>query len=410
MLTRLRVRNFRLLHDVELVFESGAPIVVIGPNSSGKSTLIELLDFLATAVSEGLEKAAFRDRLGPSDFLTAGAQGPLQIEVTFSASEGFPNALDGGPVRYSCQISASGGYLKVDEERIEIFKRGPGSSPLKVLERRADSCRLLNAEQKGWDETSVKQGELALSVIEQAGRYPTLSNTRRALDTIRAYPGFLTAPSWARDPREGAVSPRESTQLVPVERLDRRGLDLVNALYSLSSFHPQRWKDLLYHFTQEFPFVERITFPPDPGGSRLALGWGDRRYPGAILRAQQMSSGMVHFLSLLAAALTPDKPVLLAFDEPEVHLHPSAIRRWVNLLESVSDSTAVLVVTHSSQLLEFLDAPARSVRTCSVDERGVQLEALDGDSLEAWLEDYSMAELRQRGYLDVSNAHTPELV
>jgi predicted ATPase len=409
MLTKLKVRGFRLLHDVSLEFSPGNPMVVIGPNSSGKSSLIEVLDFLATAVSEGLEQAGFRDRQGPTDFITAGDGRDLEIEITLSALEGFPNEPDGGPVSYHCVIAADGGYLRVVSERIEVYKRGTDQQPLRVLDRSGSSCWLHNLESREQDKITVKTHELALAKIEQEGRYPTLSNVRKALKTVSTYPGFLATPSWARDPREGVISPRESTQLIPVERLDRRGLDLINALYSLHSFHSQCWDELVHHFTQEFPFVERLTFPPDPGGSRLALGWSDKRYPGVPMRAQQMSSGMVHFLSLLTAALTPDKPMLLAFDEPEAHLHPSAVRRWVHILETVSEETAVLVVTHSSQLLEFLDDPTHSVVTCEVGPNGVELEALDGEALAAWLEEYSMAELRRRGFLDASNDCVPEL-
>jgi predicted ATPase len=57
MLERLRVRNFKLLRDAELEFHHDVPTVLIGPNASGKSTVIEVLDFLARCAAEGLEAA-----------------------------------------------------------------------------------------------------------------------------------------------------------------------------------------------------------------------------------------------------------------------------------------------------------------------------------------------------------------
>ena len=49
MLKTLRVKNFRLLRDVEVNFPEGKPLVFIGPNASGKSTILEVLDFVSTA-------------------------------------------------------------------------------------------------------------------------------------------------------------------------------------------------------------------------------------------------------------------------------------------------------------------------------------------------------------------------
>lgn len=41
MLTRLRIRNFKKLEDVE--FELGKSVVLIGPNNSGKTTALQAL-------------------------------------------------------------------------------------------------------------------------------------------------------------------------------------------------------------------------------------------------------------------------------------------------------------------------------------------------------------------------------
>lgn len=59
--------------------------------------------------------------------------------------------------------------------------------------------------------------------------------------------------------------------MTPQSRIDRRGLDLVNALYTLHNDHPARWDELFAAFTAEFPFVARLEFPADPTGGRIAL-------------------------------------------------------------------------------------------------------------------------------------------
>jgi predicted ATPase len=91
---------------------------------------------------------------------------------------------------------------------------------------------------------------------------------------------------------------------------------------------------------------------------------------------------------------------LLAFDEPEKHLHPALLGRVMSLLVDVGDSCQVVLATHSDRVLELLDEPAKSVRVCSLDGGRVSVDSLDPAKLEGWLKDYGdLAELRRSGHL-----------
>jgi predicted ATPase len=114
-----------------------------------------------------------------------------------------------------------------------------------------------------------------------------------------------------------------------------------------------------------------------------------------------MSEGMRVYLALLAALHAPDKPALIAFDEPERSLHPRALRRFVRVMESRAETVPILVATHSDRLLDFLEKPAASVGiTRFSNERGVEIERLDADLLDDWRKDYSVSEMRARNMLD----------
>lgn len=73
---------------------------------------------------------------------------------------------------------------------------------------------------------------------------------------------------------------------------------------------------------------------------------------------------MVAYLCLLAAIFAEYAPSVIAFDEPDAHLHPSALRRLVQLLERAAEHTSVLVATHSDRFLDHLSDPAASLRIC----------------------------------------------
>jgi hypothetical protein len=58
-------------------------------------------------------------------------------------------------------------------------------------------------------------------------------------------------------------------------------------------------------------------------------------------------------------------------------------------------------MTHSDRLLDYLEAPAESLRIIRhTSDRGATLERLDAELLGEWLREYSLSELRARDLLD----------
>ena len=62
MLTRLRIRNFKLFDDVEL--ELGERVVLIGPNNAGKTTALQALALWDIGVKRWIEKRGTGDAPG----------------------------------------------------------------------------------------------------------------------------------------------------------------------------------------------------------------------------------------------------------------------------------------------------------------------------------------------------------
>ena len=93
---------------------------------------------------------------------------------------------------------------------------------------------------------------------------------------------------------------------------------------------------------------------------------------------------------------------LLAFDEPETHLHPATLARTVAFFERESAAHPVIVSTQSDALLDSLEHPAESVRVCELDERtlATKVSRLDRAELTAWLDAYrGVGALQSEGYL-----------
>ncbi|MCU0663154.1 MAG: AAA family ATPase [Myxococcota bacterium] len=413
MIRKLHIKGFRLLRDVTIELEQGVPTVFIGPNASGKSTVIEVLHFLKAAVTSGLGNALTAQRGGLDLVRTRGlARMPLSIEVTLNPSEGFAIEQDRAPLVYGFEVVPSeSGQPIVTREWLDKYSHGLTKKPLNLLIR-SDStgpAKLKNVFTTKYDEVQIPSGELAFAVVRHP-HYPTFEHLRADFTQLAVFPGFDVRPRWAREgATDDGLSPRERSIIDVADGLDMLGRNIANVLYRMREESPVRFRELSEHFQAEFPFVKSLYFPPIAGGGRIQLAWEDTRFPGDRLYAEQMSDGMLLFLLLLAAASPRTaKPLCLAFDEPDAHLHPSAERRLVHLLEQAAAHQTVIVTTHSSSLLEHLSDPARSIRVCRAGSSGAVQEPLDADRLAAWRDQYSLSDLRLRGHLDLSNQDKEE--
>lgn len=403
MLTKLSVKNFRLLRDVSIDVTPGRPIVLIGPNGSGKSSVLQVLDMLGRWAGDGFTKGlqAFG---GGESVLTAGtSRGTIEVE--------FRNKQRQVRRYGACFERSKPGDMTIVSEWFDSFTEGLAEDPLRIVSRDTGSLILYDEVRKEITTKSQDVGrprfsdKLSFEFVKDIFSHKSLEWLRNELAGVHVYSGFLITPPWVRDVREGVVSPFDSAVVAPVARIDHRGLNLVNALFHLQNNHDDAWEELVESFQAEFPFVQRLEFPADPAGGRIGLSWRDRRYPGVRMQGHQMSEGMTSYLCLLAAILSPEPAAAIAFDEPDAHLHPSAMRRLIPLLEKASERSAIFVATHSDRLLDGLTDLAGSLRVCEPKDGGVMLRTLERGKLDAWRKEYTLTQLRERGHLDPANTN-----
>ena len=113
--------------------------------------------------------------------------------------------------------------------------------------------------------------------------------------------------------------------------------------------------------------------------------------------AARLSDGTLRYLCLLAILYHPTPPPLICLEEPEIGLHPDLISGLAEMLKEASQRTQLIVTTHSDLLVsKFTDQP-EAVVVCERTPDGTTLERLDAQSLQGWLEEYSLGEVWLRG-------------
>jgi len=139
-------------------------------------------------------------------------------------------------------------------------------------------------------------------------------------------------------------------------------------------------------------------FALEPQYNRLLLSWRERN-SDRIFSVSQASDGMLRVVSLITLLLQPERdlPNVLILDEPELGLHPYAINIVGGLIRAASTKIQVIVATQSTALVDCFE-PADIVVVEREGRRSI-FRQLNAETLEEWLEDYSLSELWEKNVL-----------
>ena len=373
-LTALRIGSFRLLRSTELRLEPPFAVIV-GPNQSGKSSVLDALQLLSDAARGNLVDAVVRGRGGIGAILSRGADEPtVHFEVELQASTGQT-------LRYRLRLGPVGAYdfAVVQEELAEHIQDG-GWVP--VLSRVGTQAKL-----SGMPITAPGGREALLSQLGSV-THPLVQQVQAALAAIAVYPYFRTGAAWAEP---DSISMRRPARPEPNARLHSTGSNLAAALSSMREERPNDWQDFLRIVRRAFPQMKDLRLPAVSRGA-VQLFWDDAG--GNSFDASELSDGTLNFLAILCALFQPGNS-LVAIDEPEAHLHPDALMRLVGAARSLSERQPILFTTQSDILIGLLDDTPESVVVAQREEGAARLMRPMPEELREWLKTFSLRDMRR---------------
>jgi predicted ATPase len=391
-ITQLRISGLRTIGNVAL--DLRGLTVLIGNNGVGKSSILEALELLSLAAK-------------PLRFVTdviEGAHGGFRSLLRRGCSElALGVSIEGaGPkLDYDFALGLRGTSAVVVSERIDIHD-GPNGSPRPVLVRSGAKTQIFDGAVEILFSLALQEtfGEQVLALPWSGPRPQLLQRLIAALNAIDVHVPFDTRPLWQQREREIHRGPRWPSELAQGERLQRYGVNLPNVFQSLRNEGNGTWQRVIERAQlglgedlRDFKLT-----PFGRGSIELEVLFG--RFPKEPLPAAMLSEGELSYLAFVALCELQEGRSVLAFDEPELHLHPALLARVVWMLEDASRTAPVILATHSDRLLDALNDPAGSVVLCELDETGsVQLRRPAQDRLEDWLRDYrGLGALRAEGY------------
>jgi predicted ATPase len=335
IISRIQVKNYRSLADIDLSLH---PLtVLVGPNSSGKSNLVDVLRFVRDAIRRDLD-AAILDRGGMSSIRRWSASGrPPDVQIhVFVVDESWS-----GEYGFILGSERDRGY-QVKREKLKLKDGNGDAIDWETKDGRwARPPQLPEVMRRGmpteWAASDLFLPKLAFldGILEEMTQF--LHN----MSFYTIYPDVL----------------REPQKPLYAHVLEERGFNLASVLRNI--------KEQDDHFAETAirAALEKVVPGVDDfavsqvGGylvTRLHRRAADGTGPAFELASE--SDGTLRMLGILTALYQQPPRSLLAIEEPELTIHPGALGALCDALQEASLRSQVIITTHSPDLINRFSA------------------------------------------------------
>ncbi len=377
MIKTLRVKNFKALRDIEIHF---TPIhVLIGPNDSGKTSILDVLAALCRSIDHPLSQA-FLGSWKSTELVWKGhSKALVTVEVDFG---------DDAITAYGINVLFGMQNKKADIQS-EFFREG--TSTVKLDHLAGQTWIKHQFDNPSW---SSPHGDRLIQV-------------QKLLEGVHYYrfnPSFLALP----------VAPDAKRRF----RMESNGFGLALCLDEILSFDRDKFVQLESRFTKIFPHIKSIKLIQEPAYRapaddpeqvtmlQNADGKGlyfEMEESGQLIPASQASDGTLLVLAYLSVLYLPQPPRLLLIEEPENGIHPKRLRDILEILRNLvheQSHTQVVLTTHSPYGLDLFKPEevtlctkldTGEIKTTRMSDSPVVLQQLDVFTLgEIWTSEGDM--------------------
>lgn len=349
-LQKVLIKGFKSIENAELILSDLN--IIIGANGSGKSNFIGVFRLLERVLSHNLQMYVASE---PDRLLFHGQKKTPALSLDFTFSQNV----------YGFKLRAVQGTLVFEYERVNY-----------------------NGLRNEVEPIAVGHKESRLEEVTEFYKNEVLQHVFPVVKNLVAYHFHDTSDT----------SPAKQTCDVSDNRVFRPdAANLPAYLYWLQQKHPVQFRHIEEHIRLVAPFFDRFELAPSRlNEKKIKLEWRQKKSDG-YFDAFSLSDGTLRFICLATLLLQPNPPALILLDEPELGLHPFAIRILAEMIEAASQRVQVILATQSVTLLNHFEP--NDVIVAENDGFKTTFDRLDEDRLKDWLEEFSIGELWEKNVL-----------
>ena len=391
---KIHIENYKSLKEVDIELNEGVN-VFIGKNNSGKSNIVDALMFLSDVVRgsgvdvshDQYEEIVFRKNIkNKIKFDLEFAISDTEMEDIFSKLQLKPDiCLDvfkesiSNEIRYIAKLGDGNRSLTLLEEEVCIcFKRNwvvfaKGSFTDSMMYGRQIIENLKERiNTNTWDLMSYGEGNPPESVLH----VPTSHSPNKPEEhLLLSLYNFITSFKSLNPIR----SIHESMGVHGGAELNSDGSNLPQVLNSIASGDRKLFDAIMKNAREIVEEIAEIRAPLKKGTSETYISTVEPSFEEMEFTWEYIASGTKEILYLITLLRTTPNGSLLLIEEPEIHLHPDAVYKFLSLVEKISseDHKQVLITTHSPVLLDAV--PFDKIFTVLKESGETTVEQLKGE-------------------------------
>ncbi len=370
---KISIKGFKSIRELQ-EFDLRDLNIFIGANGAGKSNLVQVFQLLMAMTRKNLQKFIMGNG-GADNFLHNGPKNTSAIKVKLEFESHSDVAQGPNYYRFDLTPTAEETFL-VDEERKYVTSswRSYGSPSL---------------ESHLYDERNEKSLDGQWNGV---GHFVYQSIARWMV-----YHFHDTS----------AMAPMRRSEIVEDNNVLRsNGGNIAPFLLGLRNddFNRSYYQEIVNATRLVIPFFDdfRLDVLKLGEAEKVKLSW-QQMGSDFPMQPYHLSDGSIRFICLATALLQPHPPSAIVIDEPELGLHPEAIRILGELIEDCAKRTQIIVATQSPLLLDQFSI--EDIVVVNRKEGQSFFERLKHKDFNEWLEDYSVGELWTKNVIQGGTAN-----
>ncbi len=331
MFKKIEIKNYKSIKNATIHLNNVN--ILIGPNNSGKSNLLDFIDFYQTILSFEL-KEAFGPR--PFDFR----------DIVCMASDFRTDAIEGSFISETRE-----GKEITHEYGIENFRNSKGRFGVRFKHEHVS----LNGDNQSYTDRTV-------SILNEQYRNRSIANQNlyEYVRECRSIRRFQFSPKLIKKEEEIDIA------LPDIPFLRYSGENLIEVLFHIRDHNPENYRKIVNDFRSIFPDITDISFK-HLGEQRYGLSFNKKTSKGSWqLMAPQISDGLAITLAILTLINSAKPPRFILMEEIENGINPNTLRILFEKIVSVSNKKGIqfFITTHSPILLELMSDNPEYVIVC----------------------------------------------